>query len=91
MVATGAIPPVARVSQMIPDRSTASGVWRKTCTERRLRLAEDVLLFQWDVSLPHPVMDLELGPRVIRIEETLLATAQYRQQQQWRHDPRCES
>jgi hypothetical protein len=76
---------------MIPDGLKKSGIRRKACTKRRLGLPEDVLLFQRDISLPHAVMNLELGPWVIGIEQEFLATTQDRQHQQWRHDPRGES
>jgi hypothetical protein len=76
---------------MIPDRSRTSGIRRKACTKRRLGLPEDVLLFQRNISLPHAVMNLELGPWVIGIEQELLATTKGRQNQQRDDVPPCES
>jgi hypothetical protein len=56
-----------------------------------LGLPEDVLLFQRNISLPHAVMNLELGPWVIGIEQELLATTKGRQNQQRDDVPPCES
>ncbi len=66
-----------RTSELVPPR--------QTCSQRRLRLAELIRLFQLDVGVSHPLMHFELCSGSVLRKKSLLAPGDAQRPEQQRY------